>query len=96
MFRTLPIFLKGIIWLNIGICQTLGFSILKMYSSLCLGVIYTEPYRGSRIFNLLDYRCLTTEFVFAKEFSDQSAVEKAFFIIFTSFYTRKEFLGPKK
>jgi hypothetical protein len=30
MFRTLPIFLIGKIWLNIGICQTLGFSILKM------------------------------------------------------------------
>jgi hypothetical protein len=26
----LPIFLIGKIWLNIGICQTLGFSILKM------------------------------------------------------------------
>jgi hypothetical protein len=28
--HNLPIFFKGKIWLNIGICQTLGFSILKM------------------------------------------------------------------
>jgi hypothetical protein len=29
--HNLPIFLIGKIWLNIGICQTLGFSILKMW-----------------------------------------------------------------
>jgi hypothetical protein len=30
--HNLPIFLLDKIWLNIGICQTLGFSILKMSS----------------------------------------------------------------
>jgi hypothetical protein len=30
--HNLPIFLTGKIWLNIGICQTLGFSFLKMSS----------------------------------------------------------------
>jgi hypothetical protein len=34
--HNLPIFLIRKVWLNIGICQTLGFSVLKMSPQYCL------------------------------------------------------------
>jgi hypothetical protein len=40
--HNLPIFLIGKIWLNIGICQTLGFSILKMSLRACRALSVTK------------------------------------------------------
>jgi hypothetical protein len=53
--HNIPIFLVGNIWPNIGICQTLGFSILKMSPLQCFFFLDRRTEEGE-IFDLRGYR----------------------------------------
>jgi hypothetical protein len=54
-----------------------------------------EVTKGSRIFDVFDFQCLTTEFGFKKEFKDQS--RKGVFLYFHVFlYPEMSFLGAQE